>query len=284
MSKPFSDRPMSAQLTRFSGKKCFRHRWQSWILTVSFVAGVIPLVGFSAQAQQNPASTAPDQVKTLLTGIDTAANSQNVRSVAEFFSPNFTHSDGLNRQTLQESLAVLWKRYPKLNYRTELKSWKREGSAIIADTVTYITGVKKEGDREFKLDAQLEARQRVENQKIVSQEVLNERSQITSGSNPPTLKINLPEQVRGGQEFTFDAVVQEPLGDDLLMGAALEEAIKPEGFLNITTANLEPLPSGGIFKVGRAPNNAEQHWLSAVVVRHDGITMVTQRLRIQGRK
>lgn len=231
---------------------------------------------------QSPA--APDQLKTLLINLDAAANQQNAQSVVELYSPTFTHSDGLNRQTLQDSLAALWKRYPNLNYRTELKSWKRDGNAIVAETVTYITGTKKEGDREFKLNSQLEARQRIENQKIVSQEVLNERSQLTSGTNPPTLKISLPEQVRSGQEFNFDAIVQEPLGDDLLLGAALEETIKPEGFLNVTTANLEPLNSGGIFKVGRAPNNTEQHWLSAVVVRHDGITMVTQRLKIQGRR
>lgn len=247
------------------------------LATVSLVTGMaMPL------AAQSP-TAAPDQLKVLLTGLDTAANQQNVQSVVDFYSPNFTHSDGLNRQTLQDSLATLWKRYPNLNYRTELKSWKRDGNAIVAETVTYITGVKKEGDREFKLNAELASRQRVENQKIVNQEILQERSQITSGANPPTLKINLPEQVRSGQEFVFDAIVQEPLGDDLLMGAALEEPIKPEGFLNVTTANLEPLNSGGIFKVGRAPAAAVPHWLSAVIVRHDGITMVTQRLRVQGR-
>lgn len=268
----------SATRSRTNDRKRRDRRWQAWVATVSLVAGIVTLTAPSVQAQ-NPA--APEQLKSLLTGLDSAANSQNARSVVEFFSPNFTHSDGLNRQTLQESLATLWKRYPNLKYRTELKAWKQEGDAIVADTVTYITGVKKEGDREFKLSSQLEARQRVENQKIISQEILNERSQLTSGVNPPTLKINLPSEVRSGQEFSFDAVVQEPLGDDLLMGAALEEAIKPEGFLNTTTATLEPLNSGGIFKVGKAPNNSEQHWLSAIVVRHDGMTLVTQRLRIK---
>ncbi len=277
MSKFFCDRALrSAPLSQPR-----RTRWQ-WgaIASLAVWSGSLGLA--TPLAAQSPAA-APADLKSLLTGLDAAANKQNVQSVAEFFSPNFTHSDGLNRQTLQESLTTLWKRYPNLTYRTELKSWKQDGSAIVADTVTYITGVKKDGDREFKLTSELAARQRVENQKIVNQEVLQERSQMTSGTNPPTLKISLPEQVRSGQEFTFDAIVQEPLGDDLLMGAALEEPIKPEGFLNVTTVNLEPLNSGGIFKVGRAPANPVPHWLSAVIVRHDGITMVTQRLRVQGR-
>ncbi len=249
--------------------------------TVGLIAGAITGLPNAVQAQG--ATPMPDALKTVLSGVDTAANRRNVESVAEFFSPNFTNSDGLTRQTLQDSLTNLWKQYPNLTYRTELKSWKQDGTAIVADTVTYMNGVQKEGDREFKLEAQLEARQRIENQKIVSQEILNERSQITSGTNPPTLKVTIPDQVRAGQEFTFDAIVQEPLGDDLLMGAALEEAISPEGLLNSTTVNLEPLNSGGIFKVGRAPSKAVPHWLSAVIVRHDGITMVTHRLRIQGR-
>jgi hypothetical protein len=281
MSKPFRDRAgysMSASRSRQRGVS----RWHSWSLTASLIV-LSWVTGITTPISAQSPTAAPEQLKVLLSGLDAAANKQNPQLVVDFFSPNFTHSDGLNRQTLQDSLSAMWKRFPNLNYRTELKSWKRDGNGFVAETVTYMTGVKKEGDREFKLNSQLEARQRVENQKIVNQEILNERSQITSGANPPTLKINLPEQVRSGQEFTFDAIVQEPLGDDLLMGAALEEPVKPEGLLNVTTVNLEPLNSGGIFKVGKAPINAVPHWLSAVIVRHDGITMVTQRVRVQGR-
>ncbi len=259
-------------------KQANRKSWRSGLFALGIAVSV---AGVCTQAQAQ--APAPATLTKLLTQLDAAANSRNTREVMEFYGPTFTQSDGLNRQTLQESLAALWKRYPNLSYRTELKSWKPEGAGYNTDTITYITGTQKEGNREFKLDSTLESRQRVENQKIVRQEILNERSQITSGANPPTLKINLPTEVRAGQDFSFDAIVQEPLGDDLLIGAALEESIKPDGYLNVTTANLEPLPSGGIFKVGRAPLNSENHWLSAVVVRHDGITMVTQRLRILGK-
>lgn len=260
-----------------------RRSW-GWCMMAGLAASVASIFISTHVRAQNPSTAAPTQVTTLLTQMDTAANNRNAQEVAALFADNFTHSDGLTRQTLKEALANLWKRYPNLNYRTELKSWKPSGRGIQAETVTYITGTQKEGDREFKLNSTLEARQLIENQKIVRQDVLNERSQITSGTNPPELKINLPEQVRAGQEFTFDAIVQEPLGEDLLVGTALEEPIKPEGYLNVTTANLEALPSGGIFKVGKAPQNADSHWLSAVVVRHDGITMVTQRLKVVSRK
>ncbi|MGA7936296.1 MAG: nuclear transport factor 2 family protein, partial [Kovacikia sp.] len=117
-------------------------------------------------------------------------------------------------------------------------------------------------------------------QKIVQQEILAEKSQITSGKNPPTVLLNVPEQVKPGQQFNFDAIVQEPLGNDVLLGSALEEPVKPDGFINPTTADLEVLSAGGIYKVGRAPATPESRWLSAVLVRQDGMTLVTQRMNV----
>jgi hypothetical protein len=273
--------------------KAISEYWQNGVIaallsiTVGATASPPALATAQAPIQDSIAQAtapAPTPLTTVLSELDKAANSRNTKAVADLFSANFTHSDGLTRQTLQDALTTLWKRYPDLTYRTEIKSWRAQGNGFIAETITTMIGTQKEGDREFKLNATLEIRHKIENQKIVRQDILTERSQITSGSQPPVLKINLPDQVKSGQEFSFDAIVQEPLGDDLLLGAALEESIKPTGHLNATTANLEPLNSGGIFKVGRAPLNAENHWLSAVIVRYNGITMVTQRLRIVSSK
>jgi hypothetical protein len=228
--------------------------------------------------------TAPPALKTFLTQVDAAANRQNVQEVLRFYSPAFKHSDGLTRETLEQSLTQLWKRYPNLQYRTELKSWKADGTAIVAETVTRITGRQTLGNREFTLDTTLTARQRLENQAIVSQEILDERSQMTSGSKPPSVKLMLPAQVATGQDYSVDAIVEEPLGDDLLLGTALEEPVRPEGLLNPTIVNLELLSAGGIFKVGRAPAQPDNRWISAVVVRHNGLTMVTRRLQVVDRK
>jgi hypothetical protein len=240
-----------------------------------------PLHGVRASAE--PLETAPAPLKETLAAIDQAASSHNVQAVLAFYSPNFTHSDGLTRQTLEQALTQLWKRYPNLTYRTELKSWKAQGSGMMAETVTRVTGTQKVGDRALTIESTLEAQQQFENQKIVRQEILAERSQITSGTNPPNVKLNLPEQVSTGQEFSLDAVVQEPLGNDLLLGKALEEPVKADGFVTPTTVDLDLLSAGGLFKVGRAPLTPDNRWISAVLVRHDGMTMITQRLRIVSR-
>jgi len=62
--------------------------------------------------------------------------------------------------------------------------------------------------------------------------------------------MNLPQQVKVGQQYSFDAIVQEPLGD-YLVGAAIEEPIQADKYFN-PTVELELLPAGGLFKVGRA--------------------------------
>ncbi|NEO47624.1 MAG: nuclear transport factor 2 family protein, partial [Moorea sp. SIO4A3] len=98
--------------------------------------------------------------------------------------------------------------------------------------------------------------------------------------NPPNVTVKLPEQVRIGQRFNFDAIVTEPLGDDLLLGVAIEESVSPQRYTNPTDIDLESLTAGGIFKVGRAPLLPEDRWISAILIRGDGMIMITRRLHV----
>lgn len=231
-------------------------------------------------AQAGTVQNAPADLKNLLTQVDAAASRGDVKGVLQFYSPSFTHGDGLNFQTLEKSLTSLWQRYPKLQYSTKLLSSKSEGNGIIAETETKITGLPSSNGNKLALNATIKSRQRIEGGKIVRQDVLTERTLLTSGSKPPQIDIKLPEQVRVGQKYNFDAIVQEPLGDDFLLGTALEESIQPDKFLNPTPVDLELLTSGGLFKTAQAPSTPGSQWVSAVILRGNGMTMVTQRLQV----
>ncbi len=233
----------------------------------------------SAVAAASP-DTAPQELQTLLQQVDDAANQQNIRGVMKFYSPTLTHGDGLTYNNLEQALRDLWQRYPNLTYQTQLKSWEADGNAIVAETVTEINGVQTTPDREYRLRATVRSRQRYENQQIVHQEILAELSSLTSGENPPTVQVNLPDRVKIGRQYNFDAIVLEPLGDDLLLGAAVEEPISIFGYLNPAKLDLQPLNAGGLFKIGQAPLVANDRWISAVFIRHNGITFVTQRLEV----
>ena len=261
------------------------------------------------QAAPQPTSPpAPAQLTQTLTQIDAAANQHDLQAVMGFYSPSFTNSDGLTVADMEAALKALWQRYPNLTYSTQINSWTQEGNAIVVETTTTITAAALSATpaplpqslhpatnagateatpaeaapapRSFALKATLTSRQRFEAQKIVQQDMLSERTEMTSGDHPPTIDLSLPPQVTTGQTYDFDALVKEPLGDRLLLGAALEEPISPTSYLNPTPINLEPLSAGGIFKVGQAPIKPENRWLSAVIIRDDGITTVTQRLQV----
>jgi hypothetical protein len=250
----------------------------SW--SVLFVVTLGLTMGWARIVQAESPETAPPQLKDILTQIDSAANRRDVPGVMQFYGGNFKNSDGLTRASMEKAISQLWQRYSQLNYRTELKDWKSEGNGIVAETVTYITGTKPSNGTTVKLESTLRSRQRIENQKIVQQEILGERTQQMSGANPPNIEVQLPEQVRPGQSFNFDVIVKEPLGDTLLLGAALEDTIKPDLYAKPSDFKLDLLPAGGIFKMGKAPAKSQDHWLSAVLVRKDGMTMVTQRLQV----
>ena len=226
---------------------------------------------------------APPQLNTLLTEIDAAANRRNIKGVMNFYSPRFVHGDGLTRSSMEQAVTSLWKNYPTLRYSTKLESWKTQGDSIIADTVTNIVGSPSANNNKLGMNATIKSRQRIVNGKIIRQDILSERTQLSSGVNPPKVDINLPDTLKAGQRYYFDAIVNEPLGDSFLLGAALDEAVKPGKYLNPTPVNLELLSAGGIFKVGRAPTTPGNQWISAVLVRGNGMTMITQRVPVVGR-
>jgi hypothetical protein len=222
----------------------------------------------------------PTQLRNLFAQLDAAATRGNIKEVMELYSPNFRSTDGLNYQSLQQSLIAFWKRYPNLRYSTRLESWQVEGNTIVAETVTNIIGLSSTHNNNFTLNATITSRQRIQDTKIVEQEILSERSVLTSGEQPPKIDINLPQQVRLGQTYYFDAIVREPLGDDLLLGTAIEEPVQVGKYLNPTSVDLERLTSGGLFKIGRAPAIPGDRWVSAVIVRSNGTTIITQRLQV----
>ncbi len=240
------------------------------------------LTALGNRAQAQTAETAPDQLKNLLAQIDAAANKHAIQAVMQFYSQNFTNSDGLTRQTIEQALIQLWQRYPQLKYQTQLQSWKSEGNALIAQTVTSITGNQSANSRNIVFNSIIQSQQRIEGEKIVQQNILSERSQLSVGAKPPTVEVKLPIQVKTGQPYNFDAIVQQPLGDDYLLGAAIEEPVQANKYLKPTPVELELLQAGGLFKVGQAPAKPQSVWVSGVLVGADGMTMVTQRLQVVG--
>ncbi|RMG10714.1 MAG: nuclear transport factor 2 family protein, partial [Cyanobacteria bacterium J055] len=65
-----------------------------------------------------------------------------------------------------------------------------------------------------------------------------------------------------------------------LLGTALEEPANFESYLDPGELELEGLPAGGIFKVGKASEETGDYWVSAIIVREGGIAAISRRLHV----
>jgi hypothetical protein len=237
------------------------------------------MVVLPAQAERSTL-TAPSTLKTMLTKIDAAANGRKLPELLRYYSPNFTTSDGLNRTAWQQSLGKFWQSYSSLSYATTLESWQAEGNSYTANTITKITGTQKLEGRTLNLQATIQSRQKIVGGQIVQQQVLQERTQISSGTKPPTIELNLPEKLQTNAEYSLDAIVSEPLGDEVLMGTTIEQAVSAQGYAQPASYKLELLTAGGLFKVARAPGKSGDYWFSTIFIRPAGMTTLTQRVHV----
>jgi hypothetical protein len=257
----------------------FCSRWTRWSIAALASFSVTIVSGLPSWAQ-SPES-APPQLKTLITQMETAASQKDIKKVMQFYSPNFKNSDGLNYGAVEQSLNRFWKNYDKIQYKTELQSWQQNGQELVAQTLTTVTGSSQKQGRTNQLLSTIKSRQYFQGQKLVRQEILSEKTQVSSGEKPPKVEIVLPATVKVGEEFEFDAVVQEPIDDDLLAGVAIDENVQSDRYLKPGTLELELLQAGGLFKKAKAPNQPGDRWLSAILIRSNGMTMITQRIKVE---
>ncbi|HHP7232050.1 MAG TPA: nuclear transport factor 2 family protein [Xenococcaceae cyanobacterium] len=250
-------------------------------LIKSLTCSLALVFGLATGIKAETPETIPQELETAIREIETAANQRDLAELMEYYSPEFTNNDGLTKESLGAALKQIWDNYPRLKYITTIESWEQAGDELVVKTQTQIRGTQPTKGRVINLDSVVDSQQYFRDGKLVRQEILSEQTQITSGANPPQVEIVAPETVKVGEEYNFEVIVTEPIGNEVLLGAATEEVISGDRYLNPTTLELEQLSAGGIFKTAQASLLPEDKWLSAILVRGDGITMITQRVRTQ---
>jgi hypothetical protein len=225
------------------------------------------------------AAQPPAMVVELVGKVDRAANAKQISGLSENFASGYT-VDGMSLSEWQKSVSTFWKRYPNLRYSTTIKSWKPEANGGWVETLTQIDGSGVQNGKPVKLTAQIQSRQRIVNGKIAQQEIISERIVSTSGTKPPTVDLRIPDKVKANADYTIEAIVQEPLGNDVIMGMVTERAVNGSAYNRSEVLNLELLSTGGLFKDAKAPSKSGDYWLSVTFVRPDGMTSVTRRMHV----
>ena len=253
----------------------------SAVIALSVGMGLQSIAATPPAQAPAPSAAPPLAISAILKQLDTVASRRDLEATMRFYSPSFSHADGLDFKTQQQVLKTFWQDTKAIQYQTQINTWKADSqNRYTLETTTTLRGVRKAADRDMDLTSTVRSRLVIKDQKIVAQEILSEQTRLVSGDKPPSVSLVLPEQVNVGQTFSFDAVVKEPLGDDLLLGSALEESITPAQYLQPSVITLEPLSAGGIFKMGQAPQQPTHKWISAILVKNGGITIVSQRLNV----
>ena len=253
--------------------------WHNSIASVILSLGMFTALGNEVRAESP--ETLPSNIRETISAVEQAANSQDLSELMTFYNADFTNSDGLTVELMEQALEKTWSTYPQLQYRTTIESWERQGDDLVVETLTQMNGSQVDQGRNISLVSNVRSRQYFQDQQIIRQEIISEQTELKTGSQPPAIKAIAPETVKVGEKYNFDVIVTEPLENNVLLGAALEERTGGDLYTNPSTLELEPLSAGGIYKVVTAPLLPDNHWLSAIVVRSDGITMVTKRVRIE---
>ncbi len=258
-------------------------------IATTFTSSVLAITPIK---QTSTGLAVPTGLASAITNLDNAANNRDLPGVMQFYVSEFTHGDGLTKQKLRESVEILWQRYKDLQYRTEISKIETKGDTFKVETITRIKGTQGKGESQFKLLAEVTSvltyqskdqskdQNKAENWQILRQDIISEKSSLVSGEKPPTVELRLPENIGIGRQYALDAIVTEPLGASLLLGAVIEEKVNPANYIKDAAIELEALSSGGIFKIGQAPYSEGDRWISVILVRENGVTINSQRLRV----
>ena len=100
---------------------------------------------------------------------------------------------------------------------------------------------------------------------------------IRNDENKIEISIKIPDKVLTGSTYDIDIILNKPLEEVIIAGS-----IKPHQVNSLfeQEISLEPLPSGGVFKMTRAPSKPGIQIWSGIIVHPDGIITFTKSVEI----
>ncbi len=232
-------------------------------------------------------SPLPDALQQLLDRQIKAANAQELDAVMASFHPDFEHEDGLSLAQMQEAIVDLWAKHENLNYEIAVKSWENRGPDLVVTLVTEVEGRQRSDRGSFQMNGLQEVRnhyrpnpENPDELLLLKQEVIRESYTLTSGAAPPTVTLKLPDIVETGSTYDLEAIVEEPLRNNVVLGTVIEEPITAARYIQDSSYPLEPLQAGGLFRTADAPNQPGKEWISVMLVSQGGITLESRRITI----
>ena len=138
-------------------------------------------------------------------------------------------------------------------------------------------GSKNLNGKKFKLESRFNFVFNLDNGFIKEGNIQNNLTTIRSDDNKIDIKISIPDKVLTGSKYDIDIILNQPLEETIIAGGIKEYE---EGKLLNQSIPLEPLATGGIFKVSRAPLLPGLQIWTGIIAHPSGLVSFTKTVNI----
>ena len=181
-----------------------------------------------------------DNVKKDFQIIENELNQRNFVTLEKYFDKN-------EKINFKNKFFKLIKEFPDAKWEI-IKSKSINANKHQLDMKLF--GSRNLNGKRFKLESNFNFLFNLENGLIKQSNIKNHLTTIRSDNNQIDINISIPDKVLTGSNYDIDIIVNNPLEETIIAGGIKEYQ---EGKLLNQLIPLEPLYTGGIFKVSRAP-------------------------------
>ena len=199
----------------------------------------------------------------ILLDLENGLNKRDFGMIKKYF-------EGKEIQKIEDDYTKIIKDFP--NSKWTIKNKNNKNYADI-----NIKGSKVVNGKEFILESNFDYYYSLNNGKIKNGIIKNHLTTIRSDKNFLDINFSIPNNVLTGKNYDIDIIINNPLEENVIAGGIKRHQIDS---IIQQPIKLEPLVSGGIFKVTRAPAISGIQVWSGIIAHKKGMISFTKTVNI----
>jgi hypothetical protein len=215
-----------------------------------------------------PCSAITQTLKTDLTrNLEKSLNSRNL----EFIKKNFNNDV---KQNISKQFSKIINEFPSSKWKIKQIKSKIPNKDILR---IKVLGEKVVDGEIHILESSFDYLFSIVNGKIDQGTIINLFTTIRNDDKKIDVSFNIPNKVLTGSKYDIDIILNKPLEEVIIAGA-----IRPHKVNSFIEQDilLEPLASGGIFKITRAPSKPGIQIWSGIIAHPEGMITFTKSINI----
>ena len=208
-----------------------------------------------------------DNFKKIFQNIETELNERNFALLEKYFDKN-------EKIEFKNKFFKIIREFPDAKWEV-IKSKSINPNQHKIDMKLY--GSKNLNGKKFKLESIFKFTLNLDNGLIKQSNIENNLTTIRSDDNQIDIQISIPDKVLTGSKYDIDIILNQPLEETIIAGGITE--YQEQKLLN-QSVPLEPLATGGIFKVSRAPLIPGIQIWTGIIAHPSGLVSFTKTVNI----